>query len=91
MTSRNLLTADLHDDAAVVENTQAPPATVLLQRLQDQIPTQERFMASWNRDVEFIELLVFLDHLFGGNVFHGKAHSREYHISGKDKTASAPR
>lgn len=48
LTSRNLLTADLQDDAAVVENTHAPPATVRLQRLHDQMPTQERFMASWN-------------------------------------------
>ena len=47
LTSRNLLTADLQEEAAVVENTQAPPATVLLQRLHDQMPTQERFMASW--------------------------------------------
>lgn len=46
LTSRNLLTADLQDEAAVVENTQAPPATVLLQRLHDQMPTQLRFMAS---------------------------------------------
>lgn len=46
LTSRNLLTADLQDEAAVVENTHAPPATVLLQRLHDHMPTHERFMAS---------------------------------------------
>lgn len=46
LTSRNLLTADLQDEAAVVENTHAPPATVLLHRLHDQIPTQDRFIAS---------------------------------------------
>ncbi|CAH2235353.1 jg5922 [Pararge aegeria aegeria] len=40
LTSRNLLTADQHREAAVVEDTQAPPATVLIQRLQDQMPTQ---------------------------------------------------
>lgn len=45
LTSRNRRTADLTEAAAVVEYTQAPPATVLLHRLQDQIPTTLRFIA----------------------------------------------
>lgn len=64
LTSRNLLTADLQEEAAVVENTQAPPATVLLQRLHDQIPTQERFMASWKKkhllDHRYFKLYILL-------------------------------
>lgn len=49
LTSRNLLTADLTEAAAVVEYTHAPPATVLLHRLQDQIPTTLRFIASYSK------------------------------------------
>lgn len=48
-TSRNRRTADLTEAAAVVEYTQAPPATVLLQRLQDQMPTTLRFIASYKK------------------------------------------
>lgn len=47
LTSRNLRTADLTEAAAVVEYTHAPPATVLLHRLQDQMPTTLRFIASY--------------------------------------------
>lgn len=46
--SRRRRTAERTEAAAVVEYTQAPPATTRLHRLQDQIPTQERFIASWN-------------------------------------------
>lgn len=46
LTSRNRLTADLTEAAAVVEYTHAPPATVRLHRLHAQIPTQLLFMAS---------------------------------------------
>ena len=44
--SLNRRTADRTVAAAVVEYTQAPPATVRLHLLQDQIPTHLRFMAS---------------------------------------------
>lgn len=40
----------------MVEYTQAPPATTRLHRLQDQIPTQERFMASWKGKDKFSTL-----------------------------------
>lgn len=46
LTSLNRLTADLTEEAAVVEYTHAPPATTRLQRLHDQMPTQVRFIAS---------------------------------------------
>lgn len=46
LTSFNLLTADLTVAAAVVEYTQAPPATILLHLLHVQIPTTDLFMAS---------------------------------------------
>lgn len=45
-TSLKRLIADRTVVAAVVEYTYAPPATVRLQRLQDQIPTQDLFMDS---------------------------------------------
>lgn len=60
LTSRNLLTADLQDEAAVVENTHAPPATVLLQRLHDHMPTHERFMASWKNTQNMYKICVKL-------------------------------
>lgn len=51
LTSLNLRTADLVDAAAVVEYTHAPPATVLLHRLHDQIPTTLRFIASYRNSI----------------------------------------
>lgn len=48
LVSRRRRTADRTEAAAVVEYTQAPPATVRLHRLHDQIPTTARFMESWN-------------------------------------------
>lgn len=51
LTSLNRLTADLTDEAAVVEYTHAPPATIRLHRLQDQIPTQLLFIASYKETV----------------------------------------
>jgi len=45
--SLNLLTALLTAAAAVVEKTHAPPATVFLQALHFQIPTQLLFIASF--------------------------------------------
>lgn len=56
-TSRKRRTADLTEAAVVVENTQAPPATVLLHRLQDQIPTTLRFMASYKLEAQKFLLL----------------------------------
>lgn len=53
LTSLNLLTADLTEAAAVVEYTQAPPATIRLHRLQDQIPTQLLFMASYKEVIKY--------------------------------------
>lgn len=50
--SRRRRTAERTEAAAVVEYTQAPPATTRLHRLQDQIPTQERFMASLPQNVQ---------------------------------------
>lgn len=44
--SLNRLTAERTVAAAVVEYTHAPPATVRRHLLQDQMPTQVRFMAS---------------------------------------------
>lgn len=46
LVSRRRRTAERTEAAAVVEYTQAPPATVRLQRLQDQMPTTARFMES---------------------------------------------
>lgn len=46
LVSRRRLTAERTDAAAVVEYTQAPPATTRLHLLQDQIPTQARFIES---------------------------------------------
>ena len=46
LVSLNRRMADLTEAAAVVEYTQAPPATVLLHRLQFHTPTTWRFMAS---------------------------------------------
>lgn len=46
LVSRNLRTADRVVAAAVVEYTQAPPATIRLHLLHDQIPTQARFIES---------------------------------------------
>lgn len=54
--SRRRRTAERTEAAAVVEYTQAPPATIRLHRLQDQIPTQERFMASWKGKDNFSTL-----------------------------------
>lgn len=63
LTSRNLLTADLTEAAAVVEYTHAPPATVLLQRLQDQIPTTVLFIASLPQKVH-VYLLCWVISIF---------------------------
>ncbi len=46
LVSRNLRTAERVVAAAVVEYTQAPPATTRLHRLHDQMPTQARFIES---------------------------------------------
>lgn len=47
--------ADRTEAAAVVEYTQAPPATVRLHRLQFQMPTTCRFIASWKRRGEMVQ------------------------------------
>lgn len=49
LVSRNRRTADRTEAAAVVEYTQAPPATTRLHRLQDQIPTTARFIESYKQ------------------------------------------
>lgn len=46
LVSRNRRTADRTEAAAVVEYTQAPPATTRLHRLHDQMPTHARFIES---------------------------------------------
>ena len=47
LTSLSRRTADRTEVAAVVATTYAPPATVRLHLLQDQIPTQDLFIAVW--------------------------------------------
>lgn len=47
LVSRRRRTAERTEAAAVVEYTQAPPATTRLHLLHDQMPTQARFMESY--------------------------------------------
>lgn len=56
--SRRRLTAERTDAAAMVEYTQAPPATTRLHLLHDQIPTQARFMESceWKKKAKLPQL-----------------------------------
>lgn len=50
LVSRRRRTAERTEAAAVVEYTQAPPATTRRHLLHDQIPTHDRFMASYRTD-----------------------------------------
>ena len=67
--SLNLLIADRTEAAAVVEQVQAPPATVMRQFFTShfQIPTATRFMFSWNLKIVLITSL--FDHFLYFNFF----------------------
>src|SRR5512142_1500092 len=77
LVSRRRRTAERTEAAAVVEYTQAPPATTRLQRLQDQMPTQARFMESLPQN-EQVYLLCWVISIFL-TILRREAHNG-YHI-----------